>query len=82
MEVNISQFRRDLFQLVERALAGEPLIVTHRGRRVRVVPENPARAGFDTLTAFQIVNPATPDLEDPAWKEEMIREWESDWAEL
>jgi prevent-host-death family protein len=82
MEVNISQFRRDLFQLVERAIEGEPLTFTHRGHRIRVVPENPARSGLEALTPLQIVNPAAPDLDDPAWKQEMIREWESDWAEL
>jgi hypothetical protein len=40
------------------------------------------RSGMEALTPLQIVNPEAPDLEDPAWKEEMIREWESDWSEL
>lgn len=82
MEVTISQFRRDLFQLVERSAQGEPLYVTHRGRRFRVVPETPPPTGLDSLTPLQIVNPNAPDLDDPGWKEEMIREWESDWAGL
>jgi prevent-host-death family protein len=82
MDVPISQFRRDLFRLVERSAEGEPLYITHRGRRFRVVPEEPARSGLEALTPLEIVNPKGPDLEDPAWKEEMIREWESDWSEL
>jgi prevent-host-death family protein len=82
VEVTISQFRRDLFQLVEKATQGEPLYVTHRGRRFRIVPETPARTGLDALTPLQIVNPKAPDLDDPGWKEEMIREWESDWEDL
>lgn len=82
MEVSISQFRRDLFQLVERSAQGVPLYITHRGRRFRIVPEVPTRTGLDALTPLQIVNPSGPGLDDPGWKEEMIREWESDWAEL
>jgi prevent-host-death family protein len=82
MEVTISQFRKDLFRLVDKSIEGEPIIVTHRGQRFRVVPEQPTHAGLKALTPLQIVNPSGPDLEDPAWKEEMIREWESDWSEL
>ncbi|HEX4311737.1 MAG TPA: type II toxin-antitoxin system prevent-host-death family antitoxin [Acidobacteriaceae bacterium] len=82
MEVPISQFRRDLFQLVEKSAQGEPLFITHRGRRFRVVPETPAPTGTDALTPLAIVNPNGPALDDPAWKDQMIREWESDWADL
>jgi prevent-host-death family protein len=82
MEVTISQFRRDLFQLIEKAAQGEPLYVTHRGRRFRIVPETPARTGLDALTPLQIVNPKASDLDDPAWKEGMTREWERDWSDL
>jgi prevent-host-death family protein len=82
MEVTITQFRRDLFQLVERAMEGESLTVMHRGRRIRVVPEHFSRPGLDALTSLQVVNPHGPDLEDGGWKQEMIREWESDWSEL
>ena len=82
MDIPISQFRRDLFRLVERSIEGEAVCVTHRGRRVRLVPETPALTGMKALTPLQIVNPKAPVLEDPAWKQEMIREWKSDWSEL
>jgi prevent-host-death family protein len=86
MDVPISQFRRDLFRLVERSAEGEAVYITHRGRRFRVVPDEPTRTGLEALTPLQIVNPTGPDLEDPGWKEEMMREmigeWESDWSEL
>jgi prevent-host-death family protein len=82
MDIPISQFRRDLFRLVERSAEGEPVYITHRGRRFRVVPDEPARTGLEALTPLVIVNPTGPDLEDSGWKEDMIREWESDWSEL
>jgi hypothetical protein len=46
------------------------------------VPDEPARTGLEALTPLVIVNPTGPDLEDSGWKEDMIREWESDWSEL
>jgi len=82
VQVTISQFRRNLFQLIEKSTQGEPLYVTHRGRRFRIVPETPPRTGLDALTPIEIINPKAPGLDDPAWKEEMIREWESDWTDL
>lgn len=82
MEVTISQFRRELFRLVEQAMQGEPVYVTHRNRRFQIVPEGIAQHGLEALTPLQIVNPEAPDLDDPSWKEEMVKEWEEDWAEL
>lgn len=82
MEVSISQFRRELFRLVEQAMQGEPVYVTHRNRRFRIMPEGLARTGLEALTPLQVVNLQLPDLEDPSWKEEMAKEWEKDWAEL
>jgi prevent-host-death family protein len=38
MEVSITQFRREVFKLVNRALQGEPLSITHKGQRFRMVP--------------------------------------------
>jgi len=82
MEVTATQFRRDLFRLMERAAQGEPVYMTYRSRRFRIMPEEPNLRSFDSLSSIQIVNSAAPDLDDPAWKEEMVREWEEDWAGL
>ena len=82
MEVTISQFRRELFRLVEQAMQGEPLYVIHRNRRFQIVPEGVSRIGLEALTPLQIVNPTAPELDDPSWKEGMAKEWEEDWAEL
>jgi antitoxin (DNA-binding transcriptional repressor) of toxin-antitoxin stability system len=82
MEVTISQFRRELFRLVEQAMQGEPLYVTHRNRRFRIVPEGVSRTGLEALTPLKIVNPEGPDLDDPSWKQEMAKEWEEDWTDL
>lgn len=82
MEISITQFRRDLFSLVSRALDGEEIWVVHRGRRFRIAPERPAGSRLSRLTPLEIVNPDAPALDDPFLKEEMERAWTQDWSEL
>ena len=40
MKVTSTEFRKNLFQIVERVLQGELVIVAHKGRLIRLVPEN------------------------------------------
>jgi antitoxin (DNA-binding transcriptional repressor) of toxin-antitoxin stability system len=40
MKVTSTAFRKNLFQIVERALQGELVEVAHKGRLIRLVPEN------------------------------------------
>jgi prevent-host-death family protein len=82
MEVSISQFRREIFDLVNRAAEGEEISLTHRGRRFRVVPETPAGGRLDRLTPLQVVNPQADSLDDREWKQAMVQAWERDWADL
>lgn len=82
MEVPITQFRRDMFELVNRALQGEIISVTHKGQRFRIVPEVNPTIRFDRLTPLQIINPRYPDLDDADLKAEMQAEMEADWAEI
>src|SRR5580698_10122033 len=83
--VTISQFRKNLFQLVDQALEGDVVEVIHKGRSVRLVAEAPG-SKLDRLTPMQIFNPALSkeDHERASRKlaGEMQREWEKDWSEL
>ncbi len=82
MEVPITRFRRELFDLVGRALKGEDIVVSHKGQRVRIVPEVNPVTRFDRLTPMQIIHPNHPDIMDDAeMKAEMQRKWERDWEE-
>jgi hypothetical protein len=82
METSISRFRRDLFNLVELALSGEPIYVTHKGKRFRIVPDVKPGERLSKLTPLQIINPQFGELEDAVMKEEMAQAWENDWADL
>jgi antitoxin (DNA-binding transcriptional repressor) of toxin-antitoxin stability system len=83
MEVSITQFRRNLFSLVDQAMEGKEVWVMHKGRRFRIAPDGDEP--FDRLsriTPLEVINPDGPGLDDPSWKEEMRLAWESDWADL
>jgi hypothetical protein len=81
MEVPITQFRRDIFALANRALEGETITVAYKGKRLRIVPEIDPKTRFDRVTPLQIINPEFPNLEDVDMLPEMQREWEKDWEE-
>jgi multidrug efflux pump subunit AcrA (membrane-fusion protein) len=83
MEVPITQFRREIFALVNRALEGDTISVSYKGKRLRIVPEVDATTRFDRLTPLQVINPNHPDImDDAAMKAEMQAEWERDWEDL
>lgn len=82
MEVSITQFRRELFALVNRALEGEEVWVAHRGRRFRIAPDRPTGSRLSRLTPLGVIDPESPGLDDPSLQEEIERAWARDWSEL
>ena len=85
MKVPISDFRKNLFQLVDKALSGDVVEVTHKGKTVRLVPEAPG-SKLDRLTPVRIFNPSfSKEDHQKASREllaEMQGEWEKDWSDL
>ena len=77
MEVPITEFRQKLFDLVNQALDGKEIWVSHKGRRVRIVPED-APSKLSRITPIEIIAPGA-NLEDGSWKTKMLREWERKW---
>jgi len=86
MEVPITQFRRKIFDLMNQAMAGGEVWVTHKGHRFRISPENQPADRLSRITPLEVLNPQTPDIEDPALKTEMLAEmekaWQADWTIL
>lgn len=78
MEVTITQFRRDLFKLVEQALNGAPVRVVHKGKSVTLTPDEPV----DRLSRITPLDFELGDLDDRPDKEAMRLAWEKDWADL
>ena len=77
MEVPITQFRKNLFELVNQALEGKEVWVSHKGSRLRLVPEH-TPSKLSRITPMQIIVDGA-DIEDKSWKVEMMREWERKW---
>ena len=79
MEVPITQFRREIFSLANQALEGGEVWFTHKGRRLKVVPEGKPVSRLSRITPMEIINYAEGGLENTGLLEEMTREWEADW---
>ncbi len=77
MEVPITRFRQKLFDFVNQALDGKEVWVSHKGRRLRLVPEH-APSKLSRITPMQIIVPGA-DLGEKSWKAEIMREWERKW---
>lgn len=86
MKVTITEFRRNLFQFVERVIAGETVEFVHRGATVRLVIPNRASSKLDRLTPRQTANPKMTETEQRAaakkLQAEMWAEIEKDWTEI
>ena len=80
MEISITQFCQKLFEFVTKAMGGEEIWVTHRGRRFRIVPETLPASRLSRVTPLQVINPAVSES-SPFLREEIKRVWEKD-AEL
>jgi|SRR5579872_947466 antitoxin (DNA-binding transcriptional repressor) of toxin-antitoxin stability system len=78
MEIPISQFRRDLFSIVEKALDGKEVWVRHKGRRVRLVPEDQPSNKLRRITSMEIITRGV-DIEDGSWKSDVLDAWERKW---
>ncbi len=94
MEVLITQFRREIFSLVNQALDGSEVWFTHRGRRLKLVPEGLPGSRLSRIAPMAVLNSEAPILGGPFaeagpqadTKDEtmagMKKAWESDWFVL
>ena len=80
MEVSITQFRRQMFDLVGKAMEGTEVWVVHKGRRFRIVPEDKPKSKLDRIMPLKIIS--DKGIEDVSFLEEMERDWEKDWETL
>jgi antitoxin (DNA-binding transcriptional repressor) of toxin-antitoxin stability system len=80
MTVTATDFRKNLFQLVERALNGELIEIIHKNRTIRLAPTEP-KSKMSRLVRRDTLN-CTPDEFDNAVRaqdDEMRQQWEQKW---
>jgi len=86
MEVTITEFRRQLFSLVNQALDGEDVWFTHKGRRIRLLPDDRPASRLSRITPVEILNHEASGAFDAARKAEQLAElekaWQKDWETL
>lgn len=86
VELPITEFRRQIFTLANQAIEGEEVWFTHKGHRIKLVPEAEPTTRLSRIAPVEIINPEAPDLLDPARKAERMAEiekaWEKDWETL
>jgi hypothetical protein len=86
MKPSITEFRGNLFKLVDKAIAGEQVEFVHKGVTIRVTAVEVESTKLERLTPKQIVNPDLSEEEHQAAEKklhaEMLAEMERDWAEL
>jgi antitoxin (DNA-binding transcriptional repressor) of toxin-antitoxin stability system len=86
MKVTITEFRKNLFKLVEKVIAGETVEFVHSGTTIRLVVPESRSSRLDRLTPRTITNPSMTDKQHRAaerkMKAEMLAEMERDWDSL
>jgi prevent-host-death family protein len=80
MRVTVTEFRKNLFQIIDRALNGELVEVTHRGQQIRLVPEV-AGSKLDRLVEHDCFPRSVEDFDAAldAQRREMIAAWDEKW---
>ncbi len=80
MTVTATEFRKRLFQTLERALKGEPIEITHHGRAFRLLPKE-SGSKLARLPRRKTLNFPSADLESTLreMKEDAAHEWERKW---
>jgi hypothetical protein len=82
MEVSITKFRQEIFELANQAIEGHDVWVVYKGQRLKIVPEEPSGSKLDRIVPLQVIRPGVTTLDDQELKEEMERALEQDWKTL
>ena len=81
MKCSTTEFRKNLFQIVDRVLQGELVEVVHKGHLIRLVPEDkPSK--MSRLVQRDTINGTPEDLEreQQLMDDEVRNAWENKWA--
>jgi antitoxin (DNA-binding transcriptional repressor) of toxin-antitoxin stability system len=81
MEVTITRFRRELFDLVNQAMEGGEIWIAYKGRRFRLSPEDMPAGRLARITPIELRHPDAPRDRGPLL-DDMVKAWEHDWDQL
>lgn len=81
MQITATNLRKDLFQVFDKAKAGEEVLVSHKGSQFRITAEKPM-SKLDRIRPIQVMNPDWTPADDEQMKQEMWAEIEAEWDEF
>lgn len=79
--MTITQFRQNMFTVVEQAINGMEVHVTHKGRGFTIKPDAAPEGRLSRIKPLQMIRGSLEGANDQLLGE-MTKEWERDWAEL
>ena len=78
MQITATNFRKDMFQVFERAKQGEQVLVSHKGEQFRLVPEKPVDR-LSRIQPIEVFVAGSSEADEERMKEEVTAAWEAKW---
>ncbi len=79
MSVTATQFRKDLFNVLERALKGEPVEITYKGSKLKLIAsQSSSKIARMKPQDYFLCDPDSLISTDP----ELMAEMEAEWGEF
>ena len=83
MSLTATKFRKDLFNVLEQALKGEPVEIMYKGAKLKLVPtQSGSKIARMKPQEYFLCDPDSLVSTDPELMAEMEAEWEKDWRDL
>ena len=81
MQITATNFRKDMFQVFDRAKQGEEVLVSHKGEQFRLVPEKPVDK-LSRIQPIKLLNSEWTEADQEQMQREMWDEIEAEWDEF
>jgi antitoxin (DNA-binding transcriptional repressor) of toxin-antitoxin stability system len=80
MKVTATEFRKNVFQLLESAINGEAVDVSHKGRTIRLLPEEqPSKVSRLSKRNILVGSAEEVDRSLESLNEQSQKDWEVKW---
>lgn len=78
MQITATNFRKDMFQVFDRAKQGEEVLVSHKGEQFRLIPEKPVDK-LSRIRPVPVFHPDSTEADERKMKQEILAEMEAEW---
>ena len=78
MQIMATNFRKNMFQVFERAKQGEQVLVSHKGEQFRLIPVKPV-SKLSRIRPIEVFAAGSSEADEVRMKQEMWDEIEAEW---